>query len=126
MRRFLNLKTSSARAAAEGEKPMLNLMLQLQMLLAALSAFLPLVPEDSRERAAEVLNVVAKALSAGGSIATNLDDLAAKLAAIRAEVEAMAQAGRSVSPEELDAAMARVRTASAAFRAALETAEAGA
>jgi uncharacterized membrane protein len=105
---------------------MLNLMLQLQMLLAALSAFLPLVPEDSRQRAAEVLNVVAKALSVGGSIATNLDDLAAKLAAIRAEVEAMAQAGRNVSPEELDAAMARVRTASAAFRAALETAEAGA
>ena len=68
----------------------------------------------------------AKALSVGGSIATNLDDLAAKLAAIRAEVEAMAQAGRNVSPEELDAAMARVRTASAAFRAALETAEADA
>lgn len=103
---------------------MLNLMLQLQMLLAALSAFLPLVPEDSRDRAAEVLNVVAKALSVGGSIGANLDDLAAKLAAIRAEVEAMA--GRNVTAEELDAALARVRTASAAFRAALETAETGA
>ena len=103
---------------------MLNLMLQLQMLLAALSAFLPLVPEDSRERATEVLTVVGKALSAGGAIATNLDDLAAKLAAIRAEVEAMA--GRHVTPEELDAAMNRVRAASTAFREALETAEAGA
>ena len=103
---------------------MLNLMLQLQMLLAALSAFLPLVPEESRERAAEVLTVVGKALSAGGAIATNLDDLAAKLAAIRAEVEAMA--GRHVTPEELDTAMNRVRAASAAFREALETAEAGA
>lgn len=105
---------------------MLNLVLQLQMLLAALSAFLPLVPEERRERAGEVLNVVAKALSVGGAIGANLDDLAAKLAAIRAEVEAMVQAGRSVTPEELDAAMARVRTASAAFRAALETAGAGA
>jgi DNA-binding NarL/FixJ family response regulator len=94
------------------------------MLLAALSAFLPLVPEESRERAAEVLSVVGKALSVGSAVATNLDDLAAKLAAIRAEVEAMA--GRQVTPEELDAAMNRVRAASSAFREALETAEAGA
>jgi hypothetical protein len=106
------------------ENIMLSFMLQLQMLLATLSAFLPLAPEDSRERAAEVLNVVAKALSVGGSIAANLDDLAAKLTAIRVEVEAMA--GRNVTAEELDVAMARVRTASAAFRTALETAEAGA
>jgi len=105
---------------------MLNLILQLQMLLAALSAFLPLVPEDSRERAAEVLDTVAKVLADGASVGANVDDLAAKLAAIRAEVEAMASAGRAVSADELESAMARVRTASAAFRAALETAEAGA
>jgi hypothetical protein len=114
------------RAARLTERFMLNLMLQLQMLLAALSAFLPLVPEESRERAGEVLNVVGKALSAGGAIAANVDDLAQKLAAIRAEVEAMAAAGRSATPEQLDAAMARVRAASAAFREALEIAEAGA
>ncbi|MGQ0531649.1 MAG: hypothetical protein ACT4OF_03035, partial [Caulobacteraceae bacterium] len=59
-------------------------------------------------------------------VATNVDDLAAKLAAIRAEVEAMAAAGHAVSAAELDAAMTRVRAGSAAFRAALETAEAGA
>ena len=105
---------------------MLNLILQLQMLLAALSAFLPLVPEENRERAAEILDTVAKALAAGNSVGANLDDLAAKLGAIRAEVEAMASAGRDVSGEELEASMARVRAASAAFRAALETAEAGA
>jgi hypothetical protein len=105
---------------------MLNLIPQLQMLLAALSAFLPLVLEDSRERAAEVLDTVAKVLAAGASVGANVDDLAAKLAAIRAEVEAMASAGRAVSADELESAMARVRTASAAFRAALETAEAGA
>lgn len=104
---------------------MLGLMLQLQMLLAALSAFLPLVPEDSRIRAAEILDMAAKALAAGGSVATNLDDLAGKLAAVRADVERMAAAGRAATPEELDAAMARVRAASAAFRAALQTAEAG-
>lgn len=105
---------------------MFNLILQLQMLLAALPAFLPLIPEEHRLRAAEILDVAAKALAAGGSVAVNLDDLAVKLASIRAEVEAMAAAGRSVSAEELDAAMARVRAASAAFRSALETAEAGA
>jgi hypothetical protein len=103
---------------------MLNLLLQLQLLLAALSAFLPLVPEEYRVRAAEILDVAAKVLAAGGSIATNVDDLAVKLAAIRAEVEAMAAGGRTVSVEQLDAAMVRVRSASAAFRAALETAEA--
>lgn len=63
-------------------------------------------------------------LAAGGAIAANLDDLAGKLAAIRAEVEAMAATGRAVTGDELDAAMGRVRTASATFRAALETAEA--
>jgi hypothetical protein len=104
---------------------MLNLLLQLQLLLAALSAFLPLVPEEYRVRAAEILDVAVKALAAGGSIASNVDDLAVKLAAVRAEVEAMVASGRAVSVEQLDAAMARVRAASAAFRAALEIAEAG-
>ena len=104
---------------------MSNLLLQLQLLLAALSAFLPLVPEEHRVRAGEILDVAAKAISMGGAIATNVDDLAVKLAAVRAEVEAMAAAGQSVSAERLDAAMLRVRSASAAFRAALETAEAG-
>lgn len=104
---------------------MINLMLQLQMLLAALSAFLPLLPDDSRARAGEVLSIVGRALNVGDSLAANLDDLASKLAAIRAEVEAMASAGRSASTEDLVAAMARIRAASAAFRAALETAEAG-
>ncbi len=103
---------------------MLNLMLQLQMLLAALSAFLPLVPSDSRVRVAEILDMAAKALAAGGVVAVNLDDLARKLADVRSEVEAMAAAGRVLTSEDLDAAMAHVRTASAAFRAALETAEA--
>lgn len=99
---------------------MMNLLLQLQLLLAALSAFLPLVPADHRVRAGEILNVAANVLAAGGSIASNLDDLAVKLAAVRAEVEAMAASGRTVSAEQLDAAMARIRAASAAFRAALE------
>jgi hypothetical protein len=104
---------------------MSNLLLQLQLLLAALSAFLPLVPEERRMRAGEILDVAAKVLSASGAVATNIDDLAVKLAAIRAEVEAMAATGQSVSAEQLDAAMIRVRSASAAFRAAFETAEAG-
>lgn len=102
---------------------MQTLMLQVQMLLAALSAFLPLVPAATRVRAAEILDLAAKALAALGSIGANFDDLARRLAAVRAEIEAMAAAGREVSADELDAAMGRVRTASAAFRAALATAE---
>lgn len=105
---------------------MLNLMMQLQMLLAALSAFLPLVPEGQRQRAAEILDMAAGALAAGGAVAANLDDLARKLAEVRAEVEAMAAVGRAVTAEELEAAMVRVRAASAAFRAAIRTAEEGA
>jgi hypothetical protein len=105
---------------------MYNLMLQLQLLLAALSAFLPLVPDEYRNRAGEILDVAAKALTVGGVVGTNIDDLAVKLAAIRADVEAMAASGAMVTLEQLDAAMARVRTASAAFRAALQTAEADA
>lgn len=104
---------------------MYNLLLQIQLLLAALSAFLPLVPEEYRVRAAEILDAAAKALAAGGAIATNVDELAVKLAGIRAEVEAIAAAGQSISAEQLEAAMLRVRAASASFRAALETAEAG-
>lgn len=103
---------------------MFNLMLQLQMLLAALFAFLPLIPDKQRARAAEIIDLAAKALSAGATVATNLDDLALKLAAIRAEVEAMAATGRAVTADELDAALIRVRAASAAFRTALEIAEA--
>ena len=105
---------------------MFNLILQLQMLLAALSAFLPLVPQQYRVRVSEVLDLAAMALAAGGSVAANLEDLAAKLAAVRSEVEAMAAAGRVVSADELDAAMDRVRVASAEFRAALQSAEANA
>lgn len=103
---------------------MLNLLLQLQLLLAALSAFLPLVPVEHRVRAAEILDVAAKALGAGNAIAANVDDLAVKLAAIRAEVEVMAVSGHAVTSEEFEAAMVRVRVASGAFRAALEAAEA--
>ncbi|HTU58308.1 MAG TPA: hypothetical protein VMF89_07740 [Polyangiales bacterium] len=103
---------------------MLNLLLQLQLLLAALSAFLPLVPAEHRVRAAEILDVAAKALGAGNVIASNVDDLAVKLAAIRSEVETMAAAGRVVTSDDLDAAMDRVRAASSAFRTALAAAEA--
>jgi hypothetical protein len=105
---------------------MLNLILQVQLLLAALSAFLPLVPETQRTRAAAILDLAAQALAAGGAVATNVDDLANKLADVRAEVEAMAATGRAVTDAEMDAALARVRSASSAFREALQTAEASA
>ncbi|HYD89236.1 MAG TPA: hypothetical protein VEA80_17285 [Vitreimonas sp.] len=104
---------------------MSKLILQVQLLLAALSALLPLVPEEHRSRAAELLDLAARALAFGGVVTTNLDDLALKLAAVRADVEAMAAAGRAVSAEEMDAALARVRAASAGFREALAERGAG-
>jgi hypothetical protein len=102
---------------------MLNLILQVQMLLAALSAFLPLVPEAQRTRAAAILDLAAQALAAGGAVAANVDDLAKKLADVRAEVEAMAASGRTVTDAEMDAALSRVRVASTAFRTALAEAQ---
>lgn len=105
---------------------MLNLLLQLQVLLGALTALLPLAPDASRARAAEILDMAARALAVGVGAAASLDDLAHKLAAVRAEVEAAAERGGTLTAAELDAAMNRVRTASLAFRTALETAEAGA
>jgi len=102
---------------------MSNLILQVQLLLAALSAFLPFVPEAQRTRAAAFLDLAAQALAAGSAVASNIDDLAKKLAAVRADVEAMAANGHAMTEAEMDAALARVRSASMAFRAAL--AEAG-
>jgi len=98
---------------------MTKIVLQVQLLLAALSALLPLVPASHRGRVAEILEVAASALSFGGALAVNFDDLSAKLATIRGEVEEMAAAGREIGAAELDAAMARVRVASVSFRAAL-------
>lgn len=103
---------------------MSNFLLQLQLLLAVLSALLPLLPDALRARAGEILDIAGKALTLGGSLSAGAEDLAQKLAAIRAEIEAMAAARHSVTADELDAAMSRVSAASAAFRQAL--AEAGA
>jgi hypothetical protein len=103
-----------------------NLLLQLQLLLAALSALLPLIPADFRAKAASFLDLAGRALSVSASVAADVSDLADRLADVRAEIEAVAAAGRAVTGDEFDAVMARITTASAAFRAALETAEAAA
>ncbi|MBI3439724.1 MAG: hypothetical protein HY054_13945 [Proteobacteria bacterium] len=102
---------------------MINFLLQLQLLLSALSALLPLLPDALRTRAGEILDIAGKALSLGGMLSASGEDLAQKLAAIRAEIEAMAVARHVVSADELDAAMTRVSAASLAFREALKTAE---
>jgi hypothetical protein len=98
---------------------MANLLVQVQMLVAALSALLPLVPDEHKGRATAILEIAAKALAAAASASANADDLAFKLIAIRDEVDAMVRAGRTVTAVDLDAAMARVSAASAALRAAL-------
>jgi len=103
---------------------MSNFLIQLQLLLAALSALLPLLPDTLRARAGEILDVAGKALSLGGALSAGAEDLAQKLGAVRAEIEAMAAARHTVTADELDAAMMRVGAASSAFREALQTAEA--
>jgi len=95
---------------------MRSLILQLQLLLAALGALLPLVPQASRARFAEVFDLAAQALRLGERTLAEADDLAGKLARIRADVEAMAAAGRPLTPDRLDEAWARVAAASRAFR----------
>ena len=89
--------------------------LQIDLLIAALSALLPLVPEQYRARAGDIL----EAAKAAVSIGDHLGELAQKLARLRTEMEAMAD--RAVTAEDMDQALNRVREASAAFRAASET-----
>ena len=94
------------------------LILQLQLLLTALGALLPLIPEASRARVAGLFDLAGQALRVGDTAAAHADDLAAKLAAIRADVETMAAAGQKVTPDRIDEAFARVTAASRAFREA--------
>ena len=104
---------------------MSSLILQLQLLLGALSALLPLVPVATRASIGPILEIAAKVLSIGEAASADVADLSKKLAAIRAEVEAMAASGHDATAAELDAAAERVRIASDAFHAALATADAG-
>jgi hypothetical protein len=97
------------------------LILQSQLLLAALGALLPLIPEKSRVRIGELFDLVGKALAVGDAAARQLDDLAVKLAAVRADVERMALAGERLTADRIDEAFERVRAASAAFRQVAES-----
>ncbi len=101
---------------------MSRLILQAQLLLTGISALLPLAPEKHQGRIGEVVAVVGKALAAGGAVAANADDLVDKLADIRREIETIVGEGRAIDAAALDAAMARVRAASADFRDAIAAA----
>lgn len=98
---------------------MTKLIFQAQLLLATLSALLPLAPPARHDQIAAMLELAAGAIAAGAALAENADDAAAKLAALRRELEVMAASGRPLGVEDLDAALARVRAASAAFRNAI-------
>lgn len=95
------------------------LLLQLQLLLAALSALAPLLPGSGEGPVLRALGFVGQALSAGAAATQDLAVLAGKLKAMREEVEAIAVRETPLAAEELDAALERLRAASAAFRAAL-------
>jgi hypothetical protein len=94
------------------------LILQLQLLLAALGALLPFVPEQSRSRIAQVFDLAGQALRLGERAAVHAEHLAQRLAAIRADVERMAAEGTPVSADRIDEAWDRVAAASRAFREA--------
>lgn len=98
---------------------MTQLILQAQLLLAALSVILPLAPAEHRARIADILELAAKAIAAGAAVSANLQEASAKLAAVRRELEALAASGRPLGADDIDRVIARVRAASADFRAAL-------
>jgi len=69
-------------------------------------------------RIAGLFDLAGQALRIGDHAAAQADDLALKLAAIRADVETMAATGKPVTPDRIDEAFARVTAASRAFRLA--------
>lgn len=93
-------------------------IIQAQLLLGALAAILPLAPAGNRAQLAHVLETIAAALKIGESAMDSAESLAVKFAALRGEVERMAAVTPHASPDELEAAFERVRSASASFRAA--------
>jgi hypothetical protein len=97
---------------------MQTFIIQVQLLLAALSAVLPLAPEGNRAQLAHVLESVAAALKLGESALHSAESLAAKLSALRREVERMAAVSPHASAEDLESVFERVRNASTEFRAA--------
>jgi len=104
---------------------MAAIIFQLQVLLAGLSLLAPLLPEEGRARAAQILAGANAVLAAAGAVGANAEEFALKLGVLRAEVEALAASGRAVSSDEFAAALARVRAGADALRAALQDAEAG-
>lgn len=90
---------------------------QLQLLLAALSAFLPMLPEKKRADATHIFDALGVALTVSATASANFEDLAIKLKALRAEIEAMGDQPANI--EAIESAFARLREASASFRAAI-------
>lgn len=95
-------------------------LMQLQMLLSALTTVLQHSPLGEKPRAREALDLVASALSAGAAAAEDVHQVSDRLRDLRQEVERLAQRPSPVSPEELESALAQVRAASAGFRAAVQ------
>ena len=77
-----------------------------------------LLPDASRTRIAGLFDLAGQVLRIGDRAVAEADDLAVKLAAIRADVETMAAAGVPLTPDRVDEAFARVAAASRAFRLA--------
>jgi hypothetical protein len=89
---------------------------QAQLLLTALGAVLPLVPDARQAEVGAILRALAAALTLAAHVETDIAALAAKLKALRAEIEAVGDG--PMPAEAIEAAFARVRAASAALHAA--------
>ncbi|MGE3304303.1 MAG: hypothetical protein AB7M12_14455 [Hyphomonadaceae bacterium] len=98
---------------------MRSFLIQLHLLLSALGVLLPLAPPNRRAELGSILETIGAALALGEAAADGADALALQLKTVRLEIEAMAEAGRDAGEADLEAAFARVRAASAAFRAIL-------
>lgn len=99
---------------------MLTLLLQLQMLLSAVVAVLQASPLDQKPRVHAVLAAVGEALRFGAAAGEGAQALAVRIGALRRELEALGARETPLRAEEVDAVLARVRSASEAFRAAVE------
>lgn len=88
------------------------------------AAVLPLLPTPLQKRIGPVLSAAGWVSALGGTPDADVASLTVRLAQVRAEVEALARAGRRPAMTEIHRAVARVGVASAALHEVLGIAEA--
>jgi hypothetical protein len=97
-------------------KAALGASLQLQLLLAAIAAFLPLAPAHAREKISVVIEAVSRILALGAAKASTPDATTRVLQTVRGEIERMAEEGPALTPDHLDEAMQKIEKAAAKLK----------